>query len=507
MQQQPARRPRKAPGQHLGQQQGQQQSQQQSQQQGQQQDYQLAKALLDVIVALVPDEKQELAQELAKEVLGYCASPIISETVPAFSETALKKVVLQGVQEALAVSLPLFHQGQQQETQQNPSQPRLATWATVAAAATGSTTLPVKANPPSRLAREVLVRGAGLSASLAKRTPQEIVQAVNTASKTKGAIAARKLPSGDVVVTFCNDQTKQWHSTNLQWIQQAFGTQATEARRTTAVLVKGLRKIDLQGVTEATFQADLGPAIETVRFRLPRDSKATRATALVAFRSLEEGRKACDQGLLWRAQLFDCEPYWDVLRPTQCYKCWAWGHVQRYCRKEALCGRCGTKAHGNGGRAGEARCPTHSGTVACRCAGCGGKHPAWARECPKKQQAQATAREAYQYRPRTFEPTAQPTQPAQPPTQPAQQPTQPAQPAQDTGNDNFQHVPYHKRARLATPLQKRIDQAVPYRQQQPTIHHYLATATHTSKIQHQAYPTTRATTIDISMLSDEELQQ
>jgi len=123
----------------------------------------------------------------------------------------------------------------------------------VAAATTGPIQVPIKATPPSRLARKVLVRGARLSASLAKRAPQEIVQAVNTASVTKGAIAARKLPSSDVVVTFYTDQAKQWHSTNLQWIQQAFGTQATEAKRTTTVLLKGLRKSDLQGVTEATF--------------------------------------------------------------------------------------------------------------------------------------------------------------------------------------------------------------------------------------------------------------
>ena len=167
----------------------------------------------------------------------------------------------------------------------------------MAASAAAPTAVPATA-PPSRLGREVLVRGAGLLASLAKRTPQEIVQAVNTASTTKGAIAARKLPSGDVVVTFCNNQTKQWHSTNLQWIQQACGNQATEAKRTTAVLLKGLRKSDLQGVTEQAFQADLGPAVETVRFRAPRDPKATRATALVAFKSLEEARTACNQGLL-----------------------------------------------------------------------------------------------------------------------------------------------------------------------------------------------------------------
>jgi len=37
---------------------------------------------------------------------------------------------------------------------------------------------------------------------LARRSPQEIVQAVNRASEKKGAVAARKLPSSDIVVTF-----------------------------------------------------------------------------------------------------------------------------------------------------------------------------------------------------------------------------------------------------------------------------------------------------------------
>ena len=84
----------------------------------------------------------------------------------------------------------------------------------MAAAVAAPIVVPTTA-PPTRLGREVLIRGVGLQASLARRTPYEIVQAVNTASATKGAIAARKLPSGDVVVTFCNDQAKQWHSTNL----------------------------------------------------------------------------------------------------------------------------------------------------------------------------------------------------------------------------------------------------------------------------------------------------
>jgi len=34
---------------------------------------------------------------------------------------------------------------------------------------------------------------------------------VNRASEKKGAVAARKLPSGNIVVTFQDGRTKDWH--------------------------------------------------------------------------------------------------------------------------------------------------------------------------------------------------------------------------------------------------------------------------------------------------------
>jgi len=76
-----------------------------------------------------------------------------------------------------------------------PAQARL--WAVVAA---GKPELPAK-RIPKRLNKEILVRGSA-GPALTRRSPQEIVQAVNRVSKKKGAIAARKLPSGDVIVTF-----------------------------------------------------------------------------------------------------------------------------------------------------------------------------------------------------------------------------------------------------------------------------------------------------------------
>ncbi|EAQ89439.1 hypothetical protein CHGG_06058 [Chaetomium globosum CBS 148.51] len=164
-----------------------------------------------------------------------------------------------------------------------------------------------------------------VSTTLHKGPQSKIIAGHQSKPSTKqGAIAARKLPSGDTVVTFNDSNTKSWHfQPTPSRIQQAFGEQAKEAGRTYAVL---------------------------------------------------------------------------------CFKCWKWGHIQRFCQKEALCGRCGTGAHGEGGRAGEALCPTQQGQVPCKCPCCGGRHPGWAKECPGRARAKKEAREAYQYRPRVFEP-------------------------------------------------------------------------------------------------------
>lgn len=91
---------------------------------------------------------------------------------------------------------------------QGPAQARSR--ATVAAGTSGASP-PVK-TIPQRINREILVRGADLPAELARRTPAEIIQAINNTSAKQGAIAARKLPSGDTVVTSTDQATKDWHT-------------------------------------------------------------------------------------------------------------------------------------------------------------------------------------------------------------------------------------------------------------------------------------------------------
>jgi hypothetical protein len=115
----------------------------------------------------------------------------------------------------------------------------------------------------------------------------------------KGAVAARKLPSGDTIGTFLGTTTRDWHSTITGWIKEAFGQQAEENKRTFAVLLKGIWKRDLQGTTEEAFGNETGlQTIDKVKFRVPKHKEATRATVLVALTSQEEARKVCDEGVV-----------------------------------------------------------------------------------------------------------------------------------------------------------------------------------------------------------------
>lgn len=182
--------------------------------------------IINRLLTLVPADKKNTARNLITELLN-------SATEVKATLGDLRKAVAEEVKIALA------------DTQKNQLPQK--TWASIAAGTPPLASVPdyPKKVIPTRLGREILIRGDGIPASLSKRTPQEIIQAVNQATSQEGAIAARKLPSGDTIVTFRDADTRSRHSRSNQWIQAAFGEQAKEAKRTFAVLIKGLRRRDL----------------------------------------------------------------------------------------------------------------------------------------------------------------------------------------------------------------------------------------------------------------------
>lgn len=123
------------------------------------------------------------------------------------------------------------------------------------------------------------------------------------------------------------------------------------------------------------------------------------ATLLIGCRTVETAQKLCRNGLLWEAQIFECEPYYAEAEVRQCYKCLRFGHHARFCKGHARCGHCAAAAHTGG----EAACPQFAPSARKRCINCSGNHTAWTRSCPDWTKQRKRADEAYAHRPRQFE--------------------------------------------------------------------------------------------------------
>lgn len=114
-----------------------------------------------------------------------------------------------------------------------------ASWATIAATAPAPGRSALEPPPkiaPARHEREVVVIGSTIAEGLRGRSPLEVVQAVNTATSSDTAIATRRLPSGDIVVTFRGSAAE--YRSKTVWTQDAFGPEAKLSQRAQAVVVK-----------------------------------------------------------------------------------------------------------------------------------------------------------------------------------------------------------------------------------------------------------------------------
>lgn len=289
------------------------------------------------------------------------------------------------------------------------------TWASVASTALRQRPGPVpteaRAIIPTRRTREIIIKSKDQPPEMQNRTPKEIVQAANTAIGPplgNAAIAARTLPSGDIILTFKDDAEK--YTKDVAWVQKTFGDQAEVKGREIAVHISGLPSRQLRGISDEDFATQLqdqsNPSIQRARKQIPKDPEARHATAVIHVRSAEAAMELCAQGVVWEAQIFQCSPYKAELKLTQCFKCYKFGHIAAHCKAEARCGGCGAAAHERGGKEGENQCPQKKtdGTFALMsCCNCGEKHTAWDRRCKVAVQEKKRIQAAYAVRPRQFE--------------------------------------------------------------------------------------------------------
>jgi hypothetical protein len=172
--------------------------------------------------------------------------------------------------------------------------------------------------------------------------------------------------------------------------------------RNPAADLRGHRKVHTDGgPPEAAGEIARANGVKVARIqpKIPKAEGLRYASLIVETTSVDQANRLCDRGLVWDAQIYQCEPYSDDLRPLQCYKCWGFGHMARWCRGTARCGRCGASAH----EGGEEACPSNRGEVPKRCPACNGGHTVWDISCPEANKRWAAAREAYTTRPTRFE--------------------------------------------------------------------------------------------------------
>ncbi|CAJ2503888.1 Uu.00g112820.m01.CDS01 [Anthostomella pinea] len=175
-------------------------------------------------------------------------------------------------------------------------------WANVAAAGGPVAINTPKVFVPGRIQREVIIRNSGSIPEMTKRTAIETVQAVNMAIGVQEAVAARRLPSGDVAVTFLNMANKYKEGT-AAWIRVAFGATAEQSSREFTVIAKGLPHRILREAHTKLEELlkeiqQYAPKIGKMHPIFPRNPEHRHATLVLRVNDITEAQKLYEQELV-----------------------------------------------------------------------------------------------------------------------------------------------------------------------------------------------------------------
>ena len=109
---------------------------------------------------------------------------------------------------------------------------------------------------PERRTRELRIRAEKQSEDLSRRSAVEVVSAANTAIGSSDVVATRRLPSGDIILTF-QDKIPKTALQDQSWVQQVFGATAQLHESEFAVISKGLPVDRITRVTQDQLLKDI----------------------------------------------------------------------------------------------------------------------------------------------------------------------------------------------------------------------------------------------------------
>jgi hypothetical protein len=107
------------------------------------------------------------------------------------------------------------------------------------------------------------------------------------------------------------------------------------------------------------------------------DKISAHHSIVISTHNIDGANECLKRGMFIKGRYYSPEKYTPELNLIQCYKCFDFGHMAKHCEcKKQKCGKCGEDDHEKD------KC-----TNPIKCVGCGNPHPAWHKECSKRNNA------------------------------------------------------------------------------------------------------------------------
>ncbi len=247
--------------------------------------------------------------------------------------------------------------------QYSPQQP---SWSTIAAGglpghprlqrqgptlAAGNARIALKS--PLQYYKRELIAHCNKAAGVFDRSVQRLIEDLNRATKQSEVVgelqSVGKLQSGDAIFRFDTTESRDsWRRCENDWIE-ILGVGAHLKQRHYTELIHSMKKRECQD--SASTIAELykaNPRLHEAGVRILRTAfqkktlTSDKATGplLVSVGEPEHANEMVRQEINWRYQAHHCELFEDNAKPTQCFKCHAFGHMATHCRHAARCGYC-----------------------------------------------------------------------------------------------------------------------------------------------------------------------
>ena len=257
--------------------------------------------------------------------------------------------------------------------------------------------------------REVIVKVGPNREQIRGISPRELVERAerqkasnarpkNCAALAGGAtfVAARKLPSGDVVMVANSAAGAELLRKHSEWLR-AFGPGSVIQEPSWGVVAYHIpvKSMKLTPETMADVSAELlrqndwgkDAKIQYLGW-LTRPGIRAEGSILIEFTSPVVANRAIITGIVWGKQIHNASRFCREGRMKLCRKCQKPGHIQSHCSNVFKCGHC----------AGEHptwECPSTRGqAIPVKCANCGSGHRPISRDCPVKIAAMNEAKQA-----------------------------------------------------------------------------------------------------------------